>query len=345
MPLMKFGIAIGGDMRGVAALAARAEAAGLESIWLAELDHSAFAQSAAAVAATTRIGVGTAVALAFPRSPTITAMTAWDLDEMSGDRFMLGLGPQVKRILEARFSVRVERPAPQMREYVRAVRCVWAANRGETATFEGEAYRITMPTFHGRPRPERRDTPILLAAVGPVMSAVCGEVADGLIGHPLASPCYLREAVAPAVAAGLARAGRAADACPISATVLTSIGEDPDEARRAARLQIAFYATTPSYKPILVLHGRADLPRDLRRAFVNRDHARMAELIDDDLLDAIAVAGRPDEAADRLRDWEGVAERAILGVPWYGLEESAQRESIEAALELGSKLASGGAGA
>jgi probable F420-dependent oxidoreductase len=332
---MKVGVAIGGTIPEVADLARRAESAGLESVWLAELDRTAFVQASAAIAATTRISVGTGVALAFPRSPTITAMTAWDLDEMSGDRFMLGLGPQVKRVLEARFSVRVEKAGPQMREYVRAVRTVWAANRGEPVTHEGDAYRITMPTFHGPLRPDRRDTPILVAAVGPVMSRVCGEVADGLLGHPLASPRYLREVVRPAIDEGLARAGRPADDCPITAVAMVSIGDDPDEARRAARLQIAFYATTPSYKAIVDLHGRSGLPRNLRRAFVNRDHARMAELIDDDLLDAIAIAGRPDEALDRFRAWDGVADRVIFGVPWYGMEAGRQREAIAAALELG----------
>jgi probable F420-dependent oxidoreductase len=336
---MKVGIALGGSPRDVAVLASRAEAAGLESVWLAELDRSAFVQAAAAISATSRIGVGTAIALAFPRSPTLTAMTAWDLDELSGDRFTLGLGPQVKRVMEARYSVRVEKPALQMREYVQAVRTVWAANRGEAVVHEGEAYRITMPTFHGPARPERRDTPILLAAVGPVLSRVCGEVADGLLGHPLASPCYLREAVAHAIAAGLERAGRRAGACPISAMPMVSVGDDEDAARRAARLQIAFYATTPSYKPILVLHDRAALPRDLRRAFVNRDLDRMAALIDDDLLDAIAIAGRPDEAVDRLRAWDGIADRVILGVPWYGITPARQREAIEAALEFAASAA------
>ena len=335
---MKVGIAIGGHLREVSVLAARAESAGLESVWLAELDRTALVQAAAAISATTKIGVGTAVALAFPRSPTVTAMTAWDLDEMSGDRFMLGLGPQVKRVLEARFSVRVDKPAPQMREYVQAVRTVWAANRGEAVVHEGESYRITMPTFHGPLRPERRDTPILLAAVGPAMSRVCGEVADGLLGHPLASPRYLREAVQPSIDAGLERSGRPSGACPISAMALVSIGDDAGEARRAARLQIAFYATTPSYKPILELHGRAALPRDLRRAFVNRDLDRMAELIDDELLDAIAIAGRPDEAADRLRAWEGAAERVVLGVPWYGMDPGHQRDAIDAALEFGARV-------
>ncbi|MGD0123151.1 MAG: TIGR03617 family F420-dependent LLM class oxidoreductase [Candidatus Limnocylindrales bacterium] len=336
---MKVGVAIGGTIPETADLARRAESAGIESVWLAELDRSAFVQASAAIAATSRIGVGTSVALAFPRSPTIAAMTAWDLDEMSGDRFMLGLGPQVKRVLEARFSVRVEQAGPQMREYVRAVRTVWAANRGEPVVHEGAAYRITMPTFHGPLRPERRDTPILVAAVGPVMSRVCGDVADGLLGHPLASPRYLREAVRPAIDAGLERTGRTADACPITAMAMISVGDDAEAARRAARLQIAFYATTPSYKPILDLHGRGALPRDLRRAFVNRDKDRMAALIDDELLDAIAVAGRPDEALDRLRAWEGIADRVILGVPWYGMAADRQREALAAAVELGARAA------
>jgi alkanesulfonate monooxygenase SsuD/methylene tetrahydromethanopterin reductase-like flavin-dependent oxidoreductase (luciferase family) len=122
---------------------------------------------------------------------------------------------------------------------------------------------------------------------------------------------------------------------------LVSIGDDADEARRAARLQIAFYATTPSYKPILDLHDRGSLPRDLRRAFVNRDRTRMADLIDDELLDAIAIAGRPDEAIDRLRAWEGVADRVVLGVPWYGLDQDRQRDAIEAALEFGAKATAG----
>jgi probable F420-dependent oxidoreductase len=332
--VMKIGIAIGGSISEVGALAGRAESAGLESVWVAELDRSAFVQAAAALTATTRIAVGTAVALAFPRSPTITAMSAWDLDELSGDRFVLGLGPQVRRVMEARFSVRIDKPAPQMREYVRALHVVWAANRGESVAHEGEHYRITMPTFHGPARPERRDTPVYVAAVGPVLARVAGEVADGLLGHPLASPRYLTEAVAPRIAEGLSAAGRGPEACPITAMPMVSLGDDPDEARGAARLQIAFYATTPSYKPILALHDRTALPRDLRRAFVNGDRARMAELIDDELLDAIAIAGRPDEAADRLRAWERIAERIVLGVPWYGMDGGRQRDALEAALEL-----------
>lgn len=331
---MRLGIGLGGPLEAIATDARVAEAAGFESAWIAELTRSAFVQAAAAIGATERLVVGTAVALAFPRSPTITAMEAWDLDELSGGRFALGLGTQVRRVMEARFSVPFEHPAARLAEYARAVRTVWAANRGADVTHEGEFYRIAMPTFHGPAQPGRPDVPILFAAVGPTMARTAGEVADGLLGHPLASPRYLAESAAPAVAAGLAHAGRRSDACPISASVLVAVGDDPDAARRAARVQVAFYATTRAYAPILQLHGRAAIQNDLRRAFIRRDHDRMAGLIDDQLLDAIAIAGRPDELRDRLASWESVPTigRAILAPPWYGLDDGTAREMTAAIL-------------
>ena len=330
------GLGIGGSLADVARLALMAERRGFESAWVAELTRSATIQAAAAIAATLTIGVGTAAALAFPRSPTLTAMEAWDLDELSGGRFLLGLGSQVKRVMEARFAVAFEHPAARLADYATAVRTVWAANRGEPVTHDGPFYRISMPTFHGPAQPGRRDVPILLAAVGPLMSRTAGAVADGVLGHPLASPRYLGAVVAPAIAAGLEQAARPAGACPVTAAPIVSIGADPLEARRAARLQIAFYATTRAYAPILALHERESIQGELRRAFVRRDHERMVQLVDDDLLDAIAVAGRPDEADDRLAAWLGVAaaagatvERVILTAPWYGLEPDDQREMIE----------------
>ncbi len=330
---MALGLVIGGPIGLTAELARRAEAAGFESAWVTELDHSAFVAAQAALGATDHLLVGTGVALALPRSPTITALTAWDLDELSGGRFLLGLGSQVKQVMEGRFSVPFDRPAARMAEYIRAVRSVWAANRGGPVIHEGEFYRITMPTFHGPPRPERRDVPVLLAAVGPILARTAGEVADGLVGHPLASPRYLAEQVRPSVAEGLHRAGRPSDACPVTATAIVSVGPDADAARRAARLQLAFYATTPSYRPILETHGRGALQGALRRAFVRRDAGELADLIDDELLDAIAVAGRPDEARGRLAAWRGVAERLVVGPPWYGLRPGAEAEAMAAVLE------------
>jgi probable F420-dependent oxidoreductase len=330
---IRLALGLGGSLDHVAAAARDAERAGFESAWVAELSRSAFAQAASAINATERIRIGTAVALALPRSPTITAMEAAGLAEASGDRFLLGLGSQVKRVMEARYSVQFDHPAARLADYVQAVRAVWAATRGEAVTHEGPFYRITMPTFHGSAEPGRTDVPILLAAVGPLMSRTAGTVADGLIGHPLASPAYLERVVRPAVAEGVTLAGRPATACPITATVVVSLGTDTDEARRAARLQLAFYATTRNYAAILRLHDREPVVRVARRAFVRGDREAMIAAIDDDLLDAIAIAGRTDEARDRLAAWEGVAGRAILAPPWYGVSDARGREMHAAILD------------
>jgi probable F420-dependent oxidoreductase len=333
---MRLGLGIGGSLADVGSLAAMAERRGFESVWVAELTRSATIQAAAAIGATSTIGVGTAVTLAFPRSPTVVAMEAWDLDELSGGRLSLGLGSQVRRVMEARFGIPFEHPAARLADYAAAVRAVWAANRGEPVTHDGRFYRISMPTFHGPAQPGRRDVPILFAAVGPVMSRTAGTIADGVLGHPLASPRYLGTVVMPAIATGARRAGRSTAACPITATPVVSIGIDGDAARRAARLQLAFYATTRAYAPILDLHDRGSIQGDLRRAFVRHDHRRMIELVDDELLDAIAVAGRPDEAMDRLGQWLSAAaaagaaiERVVLSAPWYGLSAGEHRNTIE----------------
>src|SRR5918997_2031431 len=256
-------------------LAKAAEDAGFESCWAAETTHSAFVTASVAIQSTSRIKVGTAIALAFPRSPTITAMEAADLDELSGGRFICGLGSQVKGVNERRFSVTFEHPAPKLREYAGVLRTVWGANRGEDRVFEGRFYNVTMPVFGGKRMPPPRDVPVYFAAVGPLMARICGEVADGLLGHPLASPKYLEEVVRPAVAEGAARAGRKADECNLTASPMISISDDVDLARREVKLQIAFYATTRTYTKILELHGRAHLVPDLRAAFDARDKNAM----------------------------------------------------------------------
>lgn len=336
---MKLGIAIDGGITEIAPAARIAEAAGFESAWVAELEHSAFVQAAAAIRATERLAIGTGVALAFPRSPTITAMEAADLASLSGGRFRLGLGSQVRRIVEGRFGVEYDQPAARMEDYVRAVRSVWAARHGDRSGHHGAFYRISIPSFELRQVADRErnpmtdpgdtagdDPPVLVAAVGPFMCRTAGRVADGLIGHPLASPAWLRDIVAPALAAALEGAGRRADGCPITASVLTSIGPDADAARRAAKLQLAFYATTPNYAGILRLHGREAVVGEVRRAFVRGDRERMIRAIDDDLLDAIAIAGRPDEARDRLKAWQGLAETAVLAIPFFGVGAEFGRE-------------------
>lgn len=330
---MDYGIGVGGPMPMIGAMAQMVEQAGFESCWAAETTNSAFVTAQIAIQATSKIKVGTAIALAFPRSPTITAMEAMDLDELSGGRFMIGLGTQVKRINENRFSVPFEHPAPKLKEYAQVMRTVWAANRGDDVVFEGRFYNVTMPTFGGLRQPPPQDVPIYFAAVNKLMARYCGEVADGLLGHPLASITYLQEVIRPAIAEGANKAGRKAGDCNLTASPMISISDDVDLARREVKLQIAFYATTRTYTPILELHGKADIVPALRDAFERKDKAAMAELIDDDLCDAIAVAGRPDEVRDQVKQWEGVADRLMVAGPWYGPSPQRMMENYQALVE------------
>ncbi|HEU4480332.1 MAG TPA: TIGR03617 family F420-dependent LLM class oxidoreductase [Actinomycetota bacterium] len=330
---MDYGIGIGGPMPMIGPMAQMVEAAGFESCWAAETTNSAFVTAQIAIQATEKINVGTAIALAFPRSPTITAMEAMDLDELSGGRFMIGLGTQVKRVNENRFSVPFEHPAPKLKEYAQVMRTVWAANRGDDVVFEGRFYNVTMPTFGGLRQPPPRDIPIYFAAVNKLMARYCGEVADGLLGHPLASPRYLTEVIKPAIAEGAERAGRKPDECNLTASPMISISDDVDEARSEVKLQIAFYATTRTYTPILELHGKQDIVPPLREAFEKKDKAAMAALIDDELCDAIAVAGTAAEVRDRVKQWDGIADRLMVAGPWYGPSPQRMMENYQALVE------------
>jgi probable F420-dependent oxidoreductase len=262
-------------------------------------------------------------------------MTAWDLDELSGGRFILGLGTQVKRVNEHRFSVKFEHPAPKIKEYVQVLRTVWAANRGEDVKHEGRFYDVTMPTFHGQPQPHRRDVPVYLAAVGKIMARTCGEVADGLLAHPLASPLYLKEVVRPAIAEGAERAGRKPEECNLTTDWMISISDDADLARREVKLQIAFYATTRTYLPIMELHNRAHIVPELRSAFEVRDKDRMVELIDDELLDQMALTGTQAEVREKALAWakEAGADRLMCAGPWYGPKPERMMENYQAIVE------------
>lgn len=330
---MDYGIGIGGPMGMIGPMAKMVEDAGFESCWAAETTNSSFVTAQIAIMNTSKINVGTAITLAFPRSPTITAMEAMDLDELSGGRFMVGLGSQVKRVNENRFSVKFEHPAPKLAEYAKVMRTVFAANRGEDVVFEGRFYNVTMPTFGGLRQPQPRDVPIYFAAVNKLMARYCGEVADGLLGHPLASPKYLEEVIRPAIAEGAERSGRSPSDCNLTASPMISISDDVDLARREVKLQIAFYSTTRTYTPILELHGFQDLVPDLRAAFEAKDKELMVELIPDEMCDAIACAGPADEVKQKVQQWQGIADRLMVAGPWYGPSPQRMMENYQALVE------------
>src|SRR5438874_1238284 len=234
---MDLGLVIGGDLRNLGALAREAEDAGFESIWVAETARSAFVQAAVAVQATSRTLVGTDIALAFPRSPTITAMAARDLAELSGGRFVLGLGTQVKRVNEQRFGIPFEHPAAKVEEVAHAIRAILATFEGKPVEHRGRFYSITMPPFPGAgPAP----VPLYLAAVNKRMAETAGRAFDGILGHPMTSPRWIRDVLRPAVARGAEEAGRDLADVNVSTGVILQVANGPEEvedARREAALQ------------------------------------------------------------------------------------------------------------
>ena len=295
--------------------ARQAETAGFAGLWVTEAAHNPYIAAALAAEAAEGLVIGTDVAIAFPRSPMVTAQAAWDLAALSGGRFILGLGTQVKAHLERRFSVPAERPAARIREYIVALRAIFDAfAKRAPLRFEGEFHRFSLLTDFFDPGPiEVPDPPIYLAGVNERLGQVAGEVADGFCVHPLNSPKYLAEVLRPSIEEGAKKAGRDAAAVSLVAPVFVVVdepGSDPDRQRDAVRLQIAFYGSTPSYGRVFEVHGRPDLGSRLGSLLRAGDHPAMAAAIDDELLDAFSVTASWDGLAGALISrFQGVADR------------------------------------
>ena len=314
------GIVVGGHMSLIADLARAAEDGGYESVWVAETAHTPFVQAAVAAEATSRVTIGTAIALAFPRSPTIVASTARDLQELSGGRFVLGLGSQVKRVNVQRFGVPFEHPAPKMAEYAEVVREVLATFDGEALEHRGRFYDITMPPFPGAAPVPR--IPLYLAGVNEKMIETAGRVYDGLLGHPMTSPKYVAEVVRPAVERGAVAAGRDPSEINVTISVILQVSDDLEAARRQAAYQIAFYATTRTYKPVLALHGFEELAGPLREAHAAGDLERMADVAMP-MVDTYAICGSAGSCREQLGAFDGLVDRIVLGGAWVGPDRSA----------------------
>jgi len=295
----------------VAAHAARAERLGYDLLHVPEAVHDGFLVSLRALEHTTRLRVATSVALAFPRSPMTTAYAAWDLAAFSGGRFELGLGSQVRGNVEGRFGVAWSAPVPRMREYVHALRAIFAAwQYGAPLDFAGEHYRFgRMQPFFAPGALPNGPPPIALGAVGPAMTRLAGEVADAVVTHPTnSSPRVLRERVAVRIAEGERKGGRAAGSCAIVAGGFVATGRDAvavAAARESIREYLGFLYSTPNYAGALELLGYADLQPLLQQRARAGQWGDMRSAIPDALLDAVVPAAPYGEVADRLRDWYG----------------------------------------
>jgi probable F420-dependent oxidoreductase len=330
------GIVVAGALGDVPRLARSAEDRGYESVWVAETSSTAYIQATLAARATSRVGVGTNIALAFPRSPTLTAMAARDLAEISGDRFILGLGSQVKRVNERRFSVPFEHPAPKMEEYVDVVRKVLGTFGGQPIDHRGRFFTVTMPPFPGAA--SVGNVPIYLAAVNERMCEAAGRIGDGVLGHPLTSPKYVTEVIRPAVERGATAAGRGPADVNVTTSVILQLGDDQERNRFEAALQIGFYATTRTYTPVLALHGFEDRVGPLREAYAGGDMAKLAEL-SIPMVDTFAITGPPEECRERLAAFDGLVDRLILGGAWVGPDQKAIAENFRRILDTFSPAA------
>jgi probable F420-dependent oxidoreductase len=300
----------------VGALVDDLRGAGVDGVAGVEGPHDVFVPLVQA--ATAGVDVASYVAIAFPRSPVHLAHTAWDLQSLSGGRFRLGLGTQVRAHVERRYGAEFDHPVERMAEWVGAVRAVFETwQHGTPLAFEGRFTRHTMMTPLLSPRPlDVGPPPILVGALGPRMLAMTTEVADGIVLHPMTSEPFLAETIDDRIAEGLAAAGRDRTGFEVVAGALVGLhgeDDDPGPVRDALRGMVAFYGSTPAYRPVLDSIGRGDVQEDLRALTTSGRWGDLPTLVDDDLVDQLTVVGTPSVAADRLRRlYAGRADRLSL---------------------------------
>ncbi len=305
------------SLRDIPALAVAAEAAGFGALWASETQHDPFLPLALAAEHTQRIHLGTAVAIGFARSPATLAYTAWDLADVSRGRFILGLGTQVRAHIERRFGMSwPESPVGQMRELIAAIRALWTCwQTGERLNFRGERYKLTLMTPFFNPGPiDHPDVPIFIAGVNTGLCRLAGEAADGFHAHPYHSERYLREVVRPAIDAGARDAGREPGTVrlAVSAFVVT----DANEAE-FVRSQLAFYASTPSYRPVMAFHGWGETADRLSELSRRGTWGEMAACITDTMLETFAVVAEPEAVGGALRRrYDGLADRLTPYLPY-----------------------------
>ena len=325
---MKFDVSIlSEDLSAVSELARAVETDGFDGLWLAETANNPFLPLAHAALSTQGISLGTAVAIAFPRSPMLMAQTAWDLAEQSRGRFVLGLGTQVKPHIEKRFSARWGKPIRQLREYIEALRAIWRSfQTGEPLRYAGDYYNFSLLTpFFAPPPMPWQGIPIYIAGVNTGLARLAGEVCDGFHVHSYHTPRYLREVLLPAFQEGRARSQLSAP-LQLSSAVFVVTGANAaevSESKIMTKSQIAFYASTPSYLPVLELHGWQELVPKLNALLRRNKWTEMHKLISDDMLKEFAIVGAAEELPQMLRErYDGLLDRAGYYFPFEPADSS-----------------------
>lgn len=322
------------DLSQVAAAARRIEGLGYDGALTPETGHDPFLPHAIAAEHTEHIELGTAVAIAFPRSPMATAQIAWDLQKLSRGRFHLGLGTQVKGHIERRYGVPWAPPGPRLREYVLMLRAIWDSwQNGTRPSFEGEHYRYTLMTPFFNPGPiEHPHIPIHISAINPYNCRLVGELCDGIKLHPFNTNKYLREVILPNIEKGAAKAGRDPKAIEICASTFIITGKNEEEVEKAKapiRQQLSFYASTRSYKPVLDIHGWGDANQELFALSIEGKWQEMASRITDEMLEEFAVIGTHDEIVAKIKArCAGLVNRIAFTIPVRSPEEEERLKSM-----------------
>jgi probable F420-dependent oxidoreductase len=315
------GVLAGGPI-GAGEAARGLEEIGYDGVFSAETSHDPFFPLVLAAEHTDRLELATGIAVAFARNPMTLANLGHDLQEFSKGRFILGLGSQIKPHIEKRFAMPWSQPAARMRELILAIRAIWGCwNDGVKLDFRGEFYRHTLmtPMFHPGPNPH--GTPrVFLAAVGQRMTEVAGEVADGIQLHGFTTERYLREVTLPALERGWAQGGKQRDDFELSGPMFVVTGTDQDQfdrAKQSTKQQIAFYGSTPAYRPVLDLHGWGDLQDELNRLSKQGEWVKMADAVDDEILATFAVVAEPEDVPRGLQERYGdVLDRISFYAPY-----------------------------
>jgi probable F420-dependent oxidoreductase len=304
-------------LKEVPKIAGAVEATGFDCLWSTETMHDPFLPGALIAAQTKYLHFGTAVAIAFARSPATIAYSAWDLAEASGGRFILGLGTQVKAHVERRFGLPwPDSPVQKLREQIAVLRAFWECwQQGGPMNYQGEYYRLDLmsPFFNPGPIPNPQ-IPIFIAGVNKGLAQLAGETADGFHVHPFHTPEYLRRVLIPAIESGATRSGRTPDSIQVSVTAFSASSQ---EDRFFVKSQIAFYASTPSYRPVMQLHGWEDIAQRLSRLAARGRWEEMPQLIDDEILSTFSVTVAPEEVGTALLErYRGLADRLTLYIPF-----------------------------
>lgn len=304
------------DLLEMPAMARAAEDIGFDCIWTSETQHEPFMPLALAAEHTSRIELGTAIAVAFPRSPTVLAHIAWDLAKASKGRFILGLGTQVKAHIERRFGMVWEAPAPKLREMILAMRALWDCWQNDTRlNYRGEFYKLTLMSPFFNPGPiDYPDVPIYIAGVNDHLCRVAGELCQGFHVHPFHTTKYLREVVLPNIKLGAEKTGRQRSDVQLSSAIFVATDEGE---REAARAQISFYASTPTYRTVLETHGWGEIGEKLGGLAARGKWDDMPELITDEILNEVAIVAPVEEVAARIKEkYAGLLDRITFYAPF-----------------------------